>query len=88
MKSLILLLFLGAPIALAEIPVENDQNGNHHIRGLVSMNSLLSYCCVANFLKQSAYLKFYYQQSGLANCFQWSQLSLLMLDSLLNDHET
>ena len=51
MKSLILLLFLGATIALAEIPVETDQNGNHHIRGLVSMNNLLSYCCVANFLK-------------------------------------
>ena len=84
MKSLIVFLFLGATVALAEIHVENDPNGDNR-RGLVSLNSLLSYFCVANFLKQSACLRFYYQQTESANCFQWSQPSLLMLDSLSNE---
>ena len=55
MKSLILFLFLGATVALAEIHVENDPNGNDRLENLVSLNSLLSFCFVANFLKQSAY---------------------------------
>ena len=85
MKSLIVFLFLGATVALAEIHVENDPNGNNRLEDLVSLNSLLSFCFVSNFLKQSTYGKFYYQQTESANCFQWSQLSLLMVDSLLNE---
>ena len=84
-KSLILFLFPGATVAFAEIYVENDPNGNYRRGNLVSLNSLLSFCFVANFLKQSAYGKFCYQQSELADCFQWCQLSLLMLDSLLKE---
>ena len=79
MKSLMLFLFLGATVALAEIHVDNDPNRNHHIQGLVSLNSLLCFCFVANGLPKIL------QQSELANCFQWSQLSLLMVDSLLNE---
>ena len=85
MKSLIVFLFLGATVAFAEIYVENDPNGNNLFQGLVSLNSLLPFCFVVNFLKQSAYGKFYYQQSELANLFQWCQLSLLMLGSLLKE---
>ena len=55
MKSLILFLFLGATVALAEIYVENDPNGNNRFQDLVSLNSLLSFCFVAKFLKQSAH---------------------------------
>ena len=84
MKSLILFLFLVATVALAEIHLENDPNGDNHIRGLVSLNSLPYFCFVANVLKQSVYGKFHYQESVVANNFPWSQLSLLMLDSLLN----
>ena len=87
MKSLILLLFLGATVALAEIHVDNDPHHCHDRRmlGLVSSNSLLSLCFIANFLKQSAYGKFYYQQSELASSFQWHKLSLSMVDSLLKE---
>ena len=85
MKSLMLFLFLGATVALAENHVESDPNGNNRLEGLVSLSSLLSFCFVSNFLKQSTYGRFYYQQSQLANCFQCCQLSLLMLDSLLNE---
>ena len=63
MKSLILFLFFGATVALAEIHVENDPNGNNRFKDLVSLNSFLSFCFVANFLKQSTYEKFCYQQS-------------------------
>ena len=84
MKCLILFLLLGATVALAEIHVDNDPNQNLRIRRLVSLNSLLSFCFVVNFLKQSAYGKLCCEESDLANCFQWSQLSLLMVDSLLN----
>ena len=49
MKSLILVLFLGVTVALAEIHVENDTNHEHHHGPmLVSLNSLLSFCVVAN----------------------------------------
>ena len=63
MKSLILLLFLGATVALAEIHVENDPNGNKLFQGLVSLNSqfpLFLFCpqLTPNFLKRSAYGKF------------------------------
>ena len=64
MKSLILFLFLGATVALAEIHVGNGPyRRNHHTQGLVSWNSFLSFFSlfrffVANFLKQSAYGKF------------------------------
>ena len=77
MNSLMLLLFLGATVALAEIHVDNDSQHCHNRRmlGLVSSNSLLSFCFVAN----SGYGKFYYQQSDLENRFQWSQISLLTI---------
>ena len=51
MKSLILFLFLGATVALAEIHVDNDPHHIHRILSLVSLNSLPSFCFVANFLK-------------------------------------
>ena len=54
MKSLILFLFLGVTVALAEIHEDNDPNQNFCIQGLVSLNSLLSFCFVAKFLNQSA----------------------------------
>ena len=78
MKSLILFLFLGATVALAEIHVGNGPyRCNHHTQGLVSWNSFLSFFSlfrffVANFLKQSAYGNFYHQQSECASSFQWA----------------
>ena len=41
MKSLVLLLFLGATVALAEIHVGDDSNREQHRKILVSLNSLI-----------------------------------------------
>ena len=84
MKSLVLFLFLGATVALAEIHAENDPYRKHHHHPmLVSLKSLLylvlSATDCSNRFKENSTIN---NLINLVNSFQWSQLSLWMVDTI------